>query len=769
MRGDKLVKKIIIPVFLICFLTNIFPGVTFSSMDVSQSNILYYTVSSDFPGYGEYETLFYSHLDTGEIHQLTFFPEQIMVLDNTNEIQIQNRYGVFRVNLENGAVAPFELFSSFVHNTTLKNGKLTPIQSSPDGRYLLYISNIHYAYGDLMLYHIDRMEEYLVSKEVEIHFEDPPSLWSGDSRYFVYSKKGNIYYFSIDHLEEKRVLTEGMRIIGKGVLRNTKWAGKDSLYYISGTFVQKISSKEFFTRSFYKEILRTGIISGKIPFTFDPNFDNFWIAPDGKKILLSKGGRNLFLYFLKSDDYTSVGDVQSLPYLYLPHNSEITRIIWSRNDQITVLARKIVSGERKINLFRIAVKDNKAFSSFIKTDDEDVKDLVLSPDEQSIILIKKDRVELRNYLSWQRMNTVLHPQPLKAIWKSGHELVIAGGYSTIVYNFLRKKTTLLTLSKAGDYGFSPDESSILMKEGNTVYKTKTGGDIWEKTSQFKIREPAIESESYRVYVSESTDGVFDNMIMVRNIAADSFGTFPLFEENKTITYEPFPEKEDPISFDVFNHGSRLRRREVALVFNVIDSIQGLPVILNVLADYHIKATFFINGEAIARYPGGVREIAASGHETGSLFYTYFNMTDSKYNLDKEFIKKGLGINEDEYFAATGYDLDLYWHAPYYFVSSEIIKASREMNYTYVGKDVDTMDWVTEDEDSVTRGIYLSSAELIRRIMKDKKPGSIIPINAGLPRGERDDYLFKKLDILINALLNSGYSVVPVSTLIKHAK
>ena len=92
-----------------------------------------------------------------------------------------------------------------------------------------------------------------------------------------------------------------------------------------------------------------------------------------------------------------------------------------------------------------------------------------------------------------------------------------------------------------------------------------------------------------------------------------------------------------------------------------------------------------------------------------------------------------------------------------------------MNYTYIGKDVDTMDWVTESEDAVTWGIYLSSAELINWIMKDKKPGSIIPINVGLPRGKRVDYLFKKLDILINAMLNYGYSIVPVSTLIKHAK
>lgn len=738
-------------------------------MDVSRSNILFYKLSTDFPGYGVYETLFSSHLGTGDLHQLTFFPEQIMLLKDTNEIQIQNRYGVFRVNTEKGSVITFDLFSSFVKNNILKQGKLPPIQSSHDGRYLIYISNPQYAYGNLILYDIDKMEEHLISKDVEINLDYPPALWSGDSRYFVYSKNGTIHYYSIDHLEENRVLTESMRIIGEGVLQNVRWSGIDSLYYLSGTFVQKISSKEFFTRSFYKDILRIGTISGKIPFEFDANFDSFWIAPDGKKILLSKEGRNLFLYFLKSDDYTSVGDVQSLPYLYLPHNSEISRIIWSKEDQITVLARKIVSGERKINLFRIAIKEDTAFSTFIKTDDEDVKDLILSPDQNSIILLKKDRVELRNYISWHHLGTVLHHQPLKAIWKNDKELIIAGAYSTIVYNFLLKKTTLLTLSKAGEYGFSPDEKSILMKAGNKAYKTGIKETKWEKISHFQIREPAYESQSYRVYVAESTDGIFGNMIMVRNVEADTFGTFPLFEENKTIHYEPFPEKDDPVRFDVFNHGSRLRRREVAIVFNVINSIQGLTTILNVLSDYHIKATFFINGEAIERYPGGIKEIADSGHEIGSLFYAYFNMTDSKYNLDKDFIKKGLGINEDEYFAATGYDISLYWHAPYYFVNSQIIEASKEMNYTYIGKDVDTMDWVTESEMNITRGIYLSSAELINRIMQDKKPGSIIPVIVGLPRGKRDDYLYKKLDILINAMLNNGYSIVPVSTLIKHAK
>nr|MQY76788.1 polysaccharide deacetylase family protein [Spirochaeta sp.] len=188
-----------------------------------------------------------------------------------------------------------------------------------------------------------------------------------------------------------------------------------------------------------------------------------------------------------------------------------------------------------------------------------------------------------------------------------------------------------------------------------------------------------------------------------------------------------------------------------------------------LAEYDFRCTFFINGEVIRRYPDAVREIAESGHEVGSLFYTFFNMTDSRFQMDKEFIKSGLGRNEDDYFAATGKELSLFWHAPYYFVNSAIIEASREMNYVYIGRDVDSLDWVSRAAAYTTPDIYLPEAQLIERIMKEKKPGSIIPVLVGMPGAGRDDYLFNNLDILIDDLVKVGYRIVTVSTLVEHAR
>jgi hypothetical protein len=77
-----------------------------------------------------------------------------------------------------------------------------------------------------------------------------------------------------------------------------------------------------------------------------------------------------------------------------------------------------------------------------------------------------------------------------------------------------------------------------------------------------------------------------------------------------------------------------------------------------------------------------------------------------------------------------------------------------------------MDWISQDE-ALRLGIMRQpSPDLIERIMEEKGPGSIIPIRLGLQAGNGNDYLFLCIDLLLDALVRSGYSVVPVSTLVQ---
>jgi len=269
-----------------------------------------------------------------------------------------------------------------------------------------------------------------------------------------------------------------------------------------------------------------------------------------------------------------------------------------------------------------------------------------------------------------------------------------------------------------------------------------------------------------VYPDGLASGSYRNTIMVRS--AKGLGTKSLLPAPSK-TFAPFPKNDEPRDPLVFDHGSRIRRRELALVFNAYDGAEGLVGVLDTLREYGIRATFFVNGEFVRRNPGAARLVAESGHEVGNMFFSVFDATDARYRADAEFVKRGLARTEDEYFAATGAELSLLWHAPHYSTSSVLLEAAAEMNYTYIGRDVDPLDWVGRFQGALTQGLYAGAHDLIERTAAAVAPGSIVPVRIGIPDGGREDYYYNELPLLINALLAEGYDIVPVSVLMKHAE
>ena len=47
---------------------------------------------------------------------------------------------------------------------------------------------------------------------------------------------------------------------------------------------------------------------------------------------------------------------------------------------------------------------------------------------------------------------------------------------------------------------------------------------------------------------------------------------------------------------------------------------------------------------------------------------------------------------------------------------DIIEASKVHNYTYIGRDLDPLDWVAKDSGGTLSSIYFRSTEIIERIM-----------------------------------------------------
>lgn len=751
-------------IIFLCFASYHVSGdVVFSGLDLSQTDTLLFSAETGWLHYGTYRTLFTGEVKSRKLQQLTFFPERAVLLENGNILQIQNRFGIFRTNNKLSSMHVVSDFPSFTGGSEIQSGKIQNVEASPNGHYLLYYHQKSTSYADLILFNVKNSKEVVVSKDAGISFDDPVAKWSPDSKFFVFVKKGKLYYYSLSQLTNSGEISENLRVIGTGSIRSVNWSSNSDLYFVKRSRVYKILSAEFFTRSLYQGIFEMGEIIGKIPFLFDSNFDSFTISPDGREILLDKGGRNLFLYFLRNDDYLSVGKIKSLPYLYLPRNTRIKNIIWSDKDIITVLTVGIQNGENCSYLYRINLLTQKDRLMFEQTKDTDVNDISLSPDGNIIALLHTGSIELKNYDNWSSIRTIKQIQPLHILWKNSSELIVPGAYETIEVDLEKGVEKTILLSQVGEYGFT-DGGKIFSKLGGKLYLFGDNGE-WDSVKKVEAVKARVFSSNYRVYFANNALGSYQNIIMVRDIKG--YVTKPLFSPPVKV-FEPFPRHDETVSWNIFSHGSRIRRREVSLVFNAIDSVEGLTEILQTLSEYNIKATFFLGGDFMHRNPDAVKELSKSGHEIGSLFYTYFNMTDSRYRIDDEFVKRGLGRNEDDYFALTGKELSLLWHAPYYYVNSSILQVAQKMNYQYIGRDIDPLDWVPYGDCTATN-LYKSSRDIIENIIKQKRPGSIIPIRIGEVEKGRKDYLFQNLDLLINGLISRGYRIVPVTTLMEHSK
>ena len=76
-------------------------------------------------------------------------------------------------------------------------------------------------------------------------------------------------------------------------------------------------------------------------------------------------------------EYESEENIRSLPYLYLPRNTSIKEVIWSKTDIVTLLTSSIEQGKANTTVFRLDIPLEGDFPDFIKqTYIKDITDIV---------------------------------------------------------------------------------------------------------------------------------------------------------------------------------------------------------------------------------------------------------------------------------------------------------------------------------------------------------------------------------------------------------
>ena len=168
-------------------------------------------------------------------------------------------------------------------------------------------------------------------------------------------------------------------------------------------------------------------------------------------------------------------------------------------------------------------------------------------------------------------------------------------------------------------------------------------------------------------------------------------------------------------------------------------------LLATLKKHNVKATFFMTGGWIEKYPDDVKAIAAEGHDLGNHSQNHKQMSQ----LSAEQCKEELMKPHEKVKKLTGKDMILF-RPPYGDYNDTLIQVCRENQYYAIQWDVDSLDW--KDYDTAT---------IIRRVTEHKHlgNGSIILCHNG------GKHTAEALDELLSTLKEKGFTLVPISQLI----
>ncbi len=186
-------------------------------------------------------------------------------------------------------------------------------------------------------------------------------------------------------------------------------------------------------------------------------------------------------------------------------------------------------------------------------------------------------------------------------------------------------------------------------------------------------------------------------------------------------------------------------RVVALTFDDGPDPYWTPKVLSALDERRVRATFFMMGRNVERYPAVAREVRRRGHEIGNHSYSHprliFMWPGSVRNeIERtDALLRGIGVSGEIHFRPP--------HAAKFLVLPYVLT---EMHRLSVLGDVDPEEWKRPPAAVMTASIF-----------RQLRPGSIIGLHD--PMGAES---LRTLENILPVLIAQGYRFETVSELVR---
>ena len=166
-------------------------------------------------------------------------------------------------------------------------------------------------------------------------------------------------------------------------------------------------------------------------------------------------------------------------------------------------------------------------------------------------------------------------------------------------------------------------------------------------------------------------------------------------------------------------------------------------ILDLLDQYNAKATFFLVGIWVDKYPELVQEIAKRGHEIGNHSDSHAHFTQ----ISDAQIRQELKDCSDKIEALTGTRPTLF-RPPYGDYNSKVITVVRDAGYEAVQWSIDSLDWKN-------RGVN----DLVKRATNNVQKGDIILFH------NDSQYIVEALPAILQHYQAQGFTMIPAKDIL----
>lgn len=189
-------------------------------------------------------------------------------------------------------------------------------------------------------------------------------------------------------------------------------------------------------------------------------------------------------------------------------------------------------------------------------------------------------------------------------------------------------------------------------------------------------------------------------------------------------------------------------KRVALTFDDGPTPGDTEVILAILKDLNIPATFFLMGTDMHTYPKEAQMIAKAGHQIGNHTYSHQRMVFTPLQqVDSEVSRTNALIRQ------AGYTGEIYFRPPYG-------KKFLTLPYYLKQHGIHTVTWDVAPE----YGTEETTEVLTEKVLAQVRPGSIILLHPMNGRHQTQ----AALKPVVQGLQQRGYSFVTVSDLLRNA-